>query len=595
MGILSSPSSPSDVSSLETLRYYHQQQQQQHRLEYETLRQQYPLSTTDPLSSASERRRKDAPEDCSIALTSSSSNDAKIMMRGGADDDESWGKAMTDDLLDPLTAMYMQDQNQTDRMHQLELKYRKEKALQKRGKLGKMLRAIEDEHLSEQEQRALSLQIIDKDLHRLPDPDELHGTTVTSAIRKEILREVLYIFSAQYHPYQQGMHEIASYVLYATELDGEPIEASDIYQLTSTILLQLLPAYDICPTTLSTTTPLNSITMEYTTDPSKKTGMEGNTPVYDSSKRPLEQMSLQILSLIAKYDTILYQTLQSLQVPPQLLFTKWVRLLFSREVTDVLPLWDVIFQHGDILKAAEALSASRLLVHRNMFLQHEQHDRLNLIMNMPLEDNIDCLILTMRSILRGETTLPIPLGPTSQILHPPTATTTHPTPSWTDPLSQAFQNISLSTGTTIGDTQQPLPMGKTIPVSLGGFSFAEVKERLTTNTKSLSKRLYQEWEQISANTTSTTQNPPSREQHYRQPYPVSPLHDPYVGGVSLEGESPLFSPGTPFRQLGVQMNQPITTLQTFAMESQRENRKVPDAVWEALASLEMIRQTLMNT
>ncbi|KAL3899100.1 MAG: hypothetical protein SGARI_006532, partial [Bacillariaceae sp.] len=131
-------------------------------------------------------------------------------------------------MLDPLTAMVMEQEAQETRKAELYLKYRKERARMKRG-LHVEARVIEGE--SDEVDRA-SLVIIEKDLKRLPHPTEeknANGSvsprdnTPEHEARITSLREVLYLY-AQEHPdigYRQGMHEIASYLLFVLELEHQ--------------------------------------------------------------------------------------------------------------------------------------------------------------------------------------------------------------------------------------------------------------------------------------------------------------------------------------------------------------------------------------
>ena len=66
--------------------------------------------------------------------------------------------------------------------------------------------------------------IIEKDLNRLPHPTETAGSASSSQTpeneeRVNSLREILYIYSQEHKQmgYRQGMHEIASYLLFCLE------------------------------------------------------------------------------------------------------------------------------------------------------------------------------------------------------------------------------------------------------------------------------------------------------------------------------------------------------------------------------------------
>ena len=507
--------------------------------------------------------------------------------------------------LDPLTAMWMEDQKQTDRLQQLDLEYRKEKARRKR-RGGTTTKVVpEEELLDERELQAVALQIIDKDLARLPHPDQLHGTAVCTAFRKDILRQVLFLFSCwssssssssssnnnNNSGYQQGMHEIASYVLYAAELEETPVNQdlyADTFALLQVILTQLLPAYDM-------------VVVEQ--------------PKAAAADKPLEQMSQRILQQVAQHDPLLHQTWMSSSslssVPPQLIFTKWVRLLFSREVTNVLSLWDAIFlqmtattqQALPLQQVAEAVAVARLLVHRAVLLEkhqqqadHHDSDLLHYLMNMPVEESITPLTDLLGPLLRGESVAPF--------LTPFVKTTTAATSSSnsrllhaSSSLSQAFQSMTTavaSNPTATTTTTSPITT-TTPPHTMDGtpsrFSFtglSHVKERLASQTHSIGKRLHQEWEHLHHTTDAAEQR------NYDDPPMVRTInfHPPPPPD---DDDDRLFEkhPHVIMKELSQQMQYPLTVLQQFAMQTQQqEGRPVPQQVWEALASLEMIRTEL---
>ena len=478
--------------------------------------------------------------------------------------------------LDPLTAMYLKDHEQTTRLQQLDLKYRKEKALRKRSGVASSGRQMEDESLTQQEERALFLQIIDKDLNRLPDPDQVHGTSVCTDFRREILRQVLYIFACRHAPepgYQQGMHEIASYLLYALELDGcgAPVAAAsaDTYHMLETVLEQIQPAFDV------------------TADPA-------------TNKSPLEQMSIRILQVVAQHDAHLHQKIMGLGVPPQLIFTKWIRLLYSREVTNVLQLWDVMFAcHENVQAVAESLAATRLLFHRNLLMEQE-HDLLQLLMNMPVEENIQPLVAVLNALLAGNPPpLPAPVQrpplPSSSVSQAAMAAAS----SWTDPLSQAFGNMTTSLSTNANFVQSPLEDAQR---DGNRFSLNTVKDRLASKTQFIGKRLIQEWEQIASNNNNNShqQQSPSNERNYDDPPPdpLRSLSQQSYTVADVPSTRNSFPPSPTLdlpasvspRQLAIQLNGSIGILQSFAVQRREQ---VPEKVWEALANLEVIRQNLV--
>ena len=141
------------------------------------------------------------------------------------------------------------------------------------------------------------------------------------------------------------MHEILSYLLLAMEIDLETHEESnespedegttqllefeflrnDLYSMFEAVMGRLSPAYDTHSTK----------------------GLPA-TDVKDPSLSPMEVMGESILTKVRDIagDAILYRTVSQLGVPPQLFCTRWVRLIFAREVEgseSVLELWDAFF------------------------------------------------------------------------------------------------------------------------------------------------------------------------------------------------------------------------------------------------------------
>jgi hypothetical protein len=200
------------------------------------------------------------------------------------------------------------------------------------------------------------LQLIMKDLKRLSSPYQLTleptveaatsspSTTTTTYTdnnlndqpRMQQLKAMLYLFAIS-HPdagYIQGMHEIASYCLYIVEIENEGTVANSSifvqalsYWFTKQILTSLYIAYDV------------TIENDFT----KNNKQTGNNYINNAvitrqpkiSNNQLLQMSNRIVQYMARFDPMLYTTLQSTlssSIPYQLIFTKWIRLLFGREV-----------------------------------------------------------------------------------------------------------------------------------------------------------------------------------------------------------------------------------------------------------------------
>ncbi|CAB9525629.1 TBC1 domain family, member 5 [Seminavis robusta] len=322
------------------------------------------------------------------------------------------------DFFDPLTAMMMEQQAQEVRRQELDLAYRKEKARRNRGLSDPGGKVIEDDvdadGAKKLDREALS--IIDKDLHRLPKPSVTEvvegGFSITTTWDTpeqqqawiEALREMLYIFS-QENPhigYRQGMHEVASYLWLVLVIDRQrqmlfsgPGDQSELlalvfdrpaaYTMLRSILGHVRQAFDV---------------------------------KVASNSRPLEDMSHSILSKIQQYyqhqgrPDRLCPLLKSLSVPPQLYCTKWIRLLYSREVvgaSNVIILWDVfvelVSEGWEWMALLETTAASRILMCQDELLKPDvspeahHHRVMDSLMNMPPLNNMEPLVKQLNLLL----------------------------------------------------------------------------------------------------------------------------------------------------------------------------------------------------
>jgi Rab-GTPase-TBC domain len=287
-------------------------------------------------------------------------------------------------------------------------------------------------------QASSTLGLIEKDLIRLPQEHYTyhhsrknfahHGENVpfelSATERSTRLTELLQIYAHQnpHIGYRQGMHELSSYLLLVLEIDlydqesqssgGESKNplldpqyiAHDTYGMFLALMSQLAPAYDI--------------------------------KMNQGAESPMELMAQSILAKIqyTANDKALYQHLIHLHCPPELYCTRWVRLLFSREVSgwkNVLLLWDIFFDltskcphltsmsksrytrpgvtpplelgNFPLMLVLEATSASMILLQRRSLLSHpegSESDSIQRLMNIPPLQNILPLTATLLSMMR---------------------------------------------------------------------------------------------------------------------------------------------------------------------------------------------------
>ncbi|KAL7577362.1 hypothetical protein ACA910_002094 [Epithemia clementina (nom. ined.)] len=467
--------------------------------------------------------------------------------------------ASVDSLLDPLTALMMEEQSKQERLQELELQYRKERARRNRTGVATS-RTIESE---EYDETAVTLQIIDKDLQRLPSPsvssvlendnDDAKNKNKHNARtqrRKLLLRQVLFVYHCVTHPtpgYRQGMHEIASYLLHALELDQsssssssssssfqkEPhidddnnnnndqifsaAAAAHTYALLNAVLDPLQPAFDVSMVRMMehSGSSSNNINNNNNGGTNNTSGTTGTTTTVITEKQPLVALGRRILQWTGRYHPNLLNCLQQqVQVPPQLYLTKWIRLLYSREVqhpqSNVLPLWDVWLEscvccarsssttttqstttqlltflpssptssgrsnHGNtttttttttttLLQVLEAAAVARLLLHAPHILSCE--DPLHFLMNVPPEsvESLTAWQTVTQELLQGQATLshvvlttPLPQSP-PPLSQPAPLTSGNSTGSsllWNNPLSALTASTSLTTDALEQQQQQ---------------------------------------------------------------------------------------------------------------------------------------------
>jgi len=352
--------------------------------------------------------------------------------------------AASNDDIDPLTQMVLDMERKEQRLQQLEVKYRKERALRNRGVTLEPKIVLDDEEDGGDRFDTYSsthtLGVIEKDLLRLPpDHHTYHhsrnnyqsqgGVEISfdesKQERTKLLTELLHIYSREHIAigYRQGMHEIASYLVLTLEMDlfdqesavenYEPTTgglldseyiAADAYYMLQTILAALQGAYDVKQHLMDKTSPM-------------------------------EQMAHSILSKVrdTACDKPLYDHITTkMNCPPELYCTRWVRLLFSREVEgwrNVLLLWDILLDlisvdgsissmtpskytrpgvspplvlgNFPLMQVLEAAAASMILLQRSKLLNAtDPNESIHILMNVPPLSNILPLTATLLSIMR---------------------------------------------------------------------------------------------------------------------------------------------------------------------------------------------------
>lgn len=466
--------------------------------------------------------------------------------------------------IDPLTAMFMEQEARETRKAELYLKYRKERARRKRGLT---VEASNDEEEDDGVDRA-ALGIIEKDLNRLPHPTEsglgpnAPNLTPKQESRVTWLREILYIYS-QVHPemgYRQGMHEIASYLLFVLELEQSQYPDHPLFQPMLGISFHLL----------------------------ERTLEKLQTAYAVSGEDSLNQMSRSILNKIHQNDPALFQLLATNPniPPPPIYCTRWVRLLFSREVAgyeNVFELWDVFFEYK-VMRVLEITCATRILLLRDALLNPDNNP-LDLLMNVPQLSDITPLTDTLRSFMeQPDVDASIQL-PSSHLFTTPPRRDAPPA----RPLPQPISHPSQSRGSA--QSQGSSDSGK--------FSFSQMRQTLGQKGVSLRKKIVDEWkqqqEQREDGNSGHFMNAPKANNSFS---PTLTPGDPnlFPDPLSHPPSNPL-SPKQHQHDMWSQLlKTKIWTVQHYLMkiESKETGQKVPSEVWEALVELDRMQRELHN-
>lgn len=474
--------------------------------------------------------------------------------------------------LDPLSAMVKATESEEKRLAEMDLQYRKEKALRNRGKANARMLPESEEY----DEEFASLLVIDKDLDRLANPHH-DGNMEKEMARKGILREILFVYHCENSDpgYRQGMHEIASYLLYALELDNSGTvhscyQAPLTYQLLTKVLHGMATAFDV---------------------------HNGS-----STGSALQTIGRRVDHTVRTHEPLLGQRLAKLQVPPQMYFTKWIRLLFAREVVDVLGFWDEAFFGSqvaahDFMPVLEAWTAARLLIWSAHFMSiRDDGQLLQTLMNLPVEPEIRIWCQVARDLLnnRGQ---PISIPAENREYRPPLAA---------PPAAPVVASASVPApvpGPHIAAATAPF---KSFLAEAGtGKHLGGWMEQLTSKTQILGQRVKQEWEQIAAatnpeNTQSIYQPPPTPKRTsqegmsynitYRREGEDPPLYDPSVPAPAapLQATSP-----RPLTRNVIckRMDQSTAVLHAY-LAQQQTTSNVPSGVWQALVDLQKLSREL---
>jgi hypothetical protein len=280
------------------------------------------------------------------------------------------------------------------------------------GVVKKDLNRLHDEHASYYRSRANWRH------HCKNEGEEITDFETAIEKRNELLTQILHTYGkAHFLPgYQQGMHEICSYLMFVLEMDLFDVETSEC-----TDYEEILSSNHVPHDTFSMTEAI-------------LTHMEQAFGVADEGHaKPVEEMGDSILHKVqyVACDKNLYMHLKSMEWSLGLYCARWVRLLFAREVAgwrNVLSLWDIcldcitetdlitsmptskytrpglypMLKLGgfDLMTVLETTAASFLWLCRDQLLSHQADEGLQAVTGMDPLQEVGPLISTVLSSLR---------------------------------------------------------------------------------------------------------------------------------------------------------------------------------------------------
>ena len=277
------------------------------------------------------------------------------------------------------------------------------------------------------------MDIIDKDLERLPIDHHIHFHQRKTNIdiqninaesdeamksrkeRNKQLAEILFVYAKEHEiGYRQGMHEILSYIFMAYEIDMmnyvkiKTVAHVEMDMIQNCLLNSNKIIHD-CYALFDAIMSELSIAFEYS----------GNLT---SRGKVRERLGIATLTILREWqgDNELADFISELDVPPELYVTRWVRLMFSREVTgfeNVFKLWDhflgYVSQSVSLLDVLETAAASMIIMVQDKILpQHGLHNSgldddqepMHILMNYPRLMDINPFIIIVDRLMTNQAT-----------------------------------------------------------------------------------------------------------------------------------------------------------------------------------------------
>jgi TBC1 domain family protein 5 len=539
--------------------------------------------------------------------------------------------AAADEMLDPLTAMLKEQEAKEKRRQELDLKYRKERARRKRG-------IYEGEGADGHGDVSESFEIIDKDLHRLqPEHYTYHHSrkrllqqeqdfNVSHGERTALLAELLQIHAREHAAlgYRQGMHEIGSYLVLVIEMD--------LYDLESTALSSGVAEDE------RSCGILNAEYLRHDAFAMLERVMTFLSPAYDikqspnQSSSPMETMGRSIVAKLkdTASDEALWQTVKHMHCPPELYCTRWVRLMFSREVLgwrNVLLLWDIFMDlmtaHESIksmepskyskpgaslqlgqftlMEVLETTAASMILLQRDALLEADPNESIHILMNVAPLTNIVPLTATLLSMMRRQQNNGNNNDLSSSVA------------SLSSAFGQLARDAFSQIAPTAGESLRKLSAGESLRKLYNGNTPKETPLPPPPSTSLASPLKHHP---LAAQSESRNERPPEFRkqslppQHVKEvaksrltmPDPLAEMSQPEAGKGQPSSVSPEkhLIPSQREKEASNSMSNALkastSTISDFLVQvnSSGATSSVPEAVWEALAQVEAVRQQLLQ-
>lgn len=345
------------------------------------------------------------------------------------------------------------------------------------------------------------------------------------------------------------------------------------------------------------------------------------SPAYDIKESPnqrsspMETMGRSVMAKLKDVasDEALWQIVKHMHCPPELYCTRWVRLMFSREVLgwrNVLLLWDIFMDlmtaHESItsmelskyskpgvslqlgqftlMEVLETTAASMILLQRDALLEADPNESIHILMNVAPLTNIVPLTATLLSMMRRQQNNNNDLSSSMVNL----------SSAFGQLARDAFSQIAPTAGESLrklynGNTPKKETPKETPPnttASLQKHPLLVAQSPQSWNEQPLESK------KRSAKSRLTMSNPLAET---TQPEAVK--DQPTTTSVSPKKLSiPSQREKKASKSMSNVLNESTSVISDFLVQvnSSGGTTSVPEAVWEALAQVEAVRQQLLQ-